>query len=141
MIAYDIGVLPLIRELQGAHPRVTQKWYMDDAGAGGKFTHILAHFRYLQARVLPRGYFPEPTKSSSVVAPRNVARPEDFFCWMVIKMVTGNRYLGGFIRESEAEKSWLAGKVAGWVESVEILAGVSRKHLQSAYSGMQKLLH
>ena len=34
MIAYCIGVLPLIRELLGAHPRVTQPWYADDAGGG-----------------------------------------------------------------------------------------------------------
>ena len=37
MIAYGIGVLPIIRELQGAHPRVTQPWYADDAGAWGEF--------------------------------------------------------------------------------------------------------
>ena len=41
-IAYDIGVPPPIRELQGEHPRVTQPWYADDAGAGGGviYTHI-----------------------------------------------------------------------------------------------------
>ena len=43
MIAYGI----LIRELQGAHPWVTQPWYADDAGAGGKFQSILEHFRDL----------------------------------------------------------------------------------------------
>ena len=35
MIAYGIGVIPLIRDLQGTHPRVTQPWYVNDAGAGG----------------------------------------------------------------------------------------------------------
>ena len=35
MIAYGIGVLPLIRELREAHPRFTQPWYADDAGLGG----------------------------------------------------------------------------------------------------------
>ena len=50
MISDGIGVLPLIRELRGAPPRVTQPWYADDAGAGGKFQNILEHFRYLQAR-------------------------------------------------------------------------------------------
>ena len=49
-IAYGIWVLPLIRELQGAHPRVTQQWYADDGGAGGKFQNILEHFRDLQAQ-------------------------------------------------------------------------------------------
>ena len=41
MIAYGIGVLPLIRELWNAHPRVTQPWYADDAGAGEKFPNIM----------------------------------------------------------------------------------------------------
>ena len=35
MIAYGIGVLPLIRELWDTHPRVTQPCYDDDAGTGG----------------------------------------------------------------------------------------------------------
>ena len=44
MIAYDIGVLPLIRELREAHPCVTHPWYADDAGAGGAFTDVQAQF-------------------------------------------------------------------------------------------------
>ena len=70
MIAYGIGVLPLIRDLRGAHHRITQPWYADDARAGGKFPHILTHLRDFQARVLPRGYFPDQTKSIFVVTPR-----------------------------------------------------------------------
>ena len=79
MITYDIGVLPLIRALQGAHPRITQPWYADDAWVKGKFPHILAHLQDLQARGSPRGSFPDPSKSILVVAPRNVARAEEFF--------------------------------------------------------------
>ena len=55
--------------------------------------------------------------------------------------MTGSWYLGGFIRDGAAEKSWLTWKVEGWAESVGTLAGVSRKHPQSAYSGLQKSLH
>ena len=76
MIIYGIGLLPLIRELWDAHPRVTQPWYADDAGAWGTFKLILAHFRDLQAQGPPRGYFPEPTKRILVVALRNMAREE-----------------------------------------------------------------
>ena len=61
MIAYGIGVPPLIRELRGAHPQVTQPWYVDDTGAGGKLQKILEQFKDLQARGLARGYYPEPT--------------------------------------------------------------------------------
>ena len=74
MIAYDIGVLPLIRELRNAHPRVTHPWYADDTGAGGTFQQIMELFRDLQARGPARGYYPEPTKSILVVAPGSSRR-------------------------------------------------------------------
>ena len=35
MIAYGIGVPPLIRDLRRDHPYVTQPWYADDAGGVG----------------------------------------------------------------------------------------------------------
>ena len=79
MIAYGIWVLPLISELQGAHPPVTQPWYADEAGAGGKFKNILKHIRDLQAREPSRGYYSEPTKSIFVVATGNIARVEEQF--------------------------------------------------------------
>ena len=47
MIAYGIGVLPLIRKLRESHPCVTQPWYDDDAGAGGTFIDAQAHFQDL----------------------------------------------------------------------------------------------
>ena len=98
MIAYDIRVLPLIRELQDAHPRVTQPGYYDDVGAGGgSFGDILAHFQDLQERGPPQGYLPEPIKSILVVAPRNIVRAKDFLRGMGMKVVTGSRYLGIFI--------------------------------------------
>ena len=72
--------------------------------------------------------------------PQNVVWAEEFFCGIGIKVVTGKIYLGGSIMKSEAENIWMDRKVEGWAEYVETLAGVSRKHLQSAYAGMQKSL-
>ena len=63
------------------------------------------------------------------MALRNVARAGDFFCGMVIKVVTGSRYLGVFVGYREAEDSWMAEKVQGWTESVKTLSGVTYKHL------------
>ena len=79
MIAYGIGVLSLIWKLRDSHPCVTQPWYADDAGAGGTFQQVLAHFLDLQAWGPARGYYPEPTKSILVVAPGNVAWAEEHF--------------------------------------------------------------
>ena len=55
-------------------------------------------------------------------------------------MVTGNRYLGGFLGNAAAEREWLEEKVQGWKEPVAILAGVALKHPQSAYAGLQNSL-
>ena len=57
-----------------------------------------------------------------------ISRVEEFFGGMGIRVVTGNRYLGGFIGDREAEERWLGEKITGWAESVETLTGVSCKH-------------
>ena len=101
MIAYGIKVLPLIRVLRTDHPQVSQPWYADDAGAGGKFGAVMAHFRDLQLKGPARGYFPEPTKSILVVSEQNLPRAKDYFRRMGVQVVTGSQYLGGFIRERE----------------------------------------
>ena len=72
--------------------------------------------------------------------PGNVARAEEHFRGLGIRVVTGHRYLGGYILDREAEESWLKEKIKGWTESVAILAGVSQNHPQSAYAGLQKSL-
>ena len=97
MIEYGIGVLSLSREFQGSHPHVTQPWYADDTGAGGKFTNILEHLRDLHVWGPARGYYLEPTKSILVLAPGNVSQAEEHFRGLGIRVVTGHRYLGGYI--------------------------------------------
>ena len=57
-----------------------------------------------------------------------------------MKIVTGSQYLGGFVGDRAAKDSWLAEKVHGWTESVKTLSGVTRKHPQSTYAGLQKSL-
>ena len=70
-----------------------------------------AHFLDLQAQAPAQGYYPEPTKRILVVAPGNVAWAEDHFRGLGIRVVTGHRYLGGFIGDAEAEREWLKEKV------------------------------
>ena len=111
MIAYGIGVLPLILELREAHPRVTQPWYADDAGAGGTFSEVQAHFQDLQVQGPAQGYYPDPTKIILVVTPGNVARAKEHFCGLGIGVVTSHRYLEGFLGDMSAEKEWLGKKV------------------------------
>ena len=59
---------------------------------------------------------------------------------MGLHIVTGRRYIGGFIGYGAADKSCLAGKFEGWAESVGTLAGLARMHPYFAYAGLQKSL-
>ena len=100
----------------------------------------MAHFRDLQLRGPAWGYYREPTKSILVLAESNVPRAKEYFRGMGFQVVTGNRYLGGFVGERAAEVRSIQEKVEGWAEFVRSLAGVARKHPQSAYAGLQKSL-
>ena len=140
MIACGIGVLHFIRDLRRDHPHVTQSWYADNVGAGGSFRAVMAHFRDLQLKGPAWGYFPDPTKRILVVAEQNVTRATENFRGMGMKVVTGSRYLGGFVGDWETEIQWVRTKVERWEESVHTLAGVARKHPKSAYAGLQKSL-
>ena len=74
------------------------------------------------------------------MAPRNVARAEEFFCRMGIKIITGSPYLGIFVGDRAAEDRWLAEMVQYWKESMKTLSRVTCNHQQSAYTGMKKSL-
>ena len=47
MITYGLGTLPFIRDLQTAHPGVTQSYYADDTGMDGTFSGIIEHLNDL----------------------------------------------------------------------------------------------
>ena len=114
IIAYVIGVLPIIWELGDAHPGVNYPGYADDAREGGSFGNILANFKDIQVRGPSGGYLQEPTKSILLLVPWNVTRPEEFFQGMGMLVVSGNGYLNGFIDDQDAETTWLDEKVQGW---------------------------
>ena len=58
MIAYGIGILPLIKNLKQETPDVTQPWYTDDAGALGIFARLETYFDSLTRQGPGRGYQP-----------------------------------------------------------------------------------
>ena len=47
------------------------------------------------------------------MAPENVAWGEEYFRRLRIKVVTGHRYLGGYIGDKDVEGRWLAEKIKG----------------------------
>jgi hypothetical protein len=71
MLAYGIGVLPLIRQLKQEFPGVKKPWYADDTGTGAHFPVLCQSFERLQEIDTSFGYYPEPDKSILIVQPSN----------------------------------------------------------------------
>jgi hypothetical protein len=107
MVAYGIGVLPLIRQLKHEFPEVEQPWYADDAGAAGNFDSIRRHFTRLQEIGPNHGYFPKLSKSVLIVSQDNLEAAKSAFKDLVFEFITGHRYLGGFLGDKDALTAWI----------------------------------
>ena len=128
MIAYDIGVLPLIRELLESHPEVSQLWYADNVGNGRISPHIISHLYDIMVRGPHRGYSPELTKSILLVSEPNLAKAESLFRGEGITIVMGSRYFGGYIGDAGPQAQWLGDKVRDWKVGICMMTGLAHKH-------------
>jgi len=103
----------------------TQLWYADDASAGGLLKNLWEWFWLLCSRGPHFGYFPEPSKCFVVVAPSQLSLANDIFGPLCIQIVTGHRFLGGFIRDLNERRNFVIDKVLQWSNHVKILAAVA----------------
>lgn len=85
MIAYGIGILPLICILKDHHPDLIHSWYADDGGIGGKIQDIKKLFDELMKIGPAYGYFPEPKKSIRVVSEQIHCSDNTNFLSMILK--------------------------------------------------------
>ena len=60
MVAYGIGILPLIKNLKSGFPGITHPWYADDAGALGMFANVELYLNYLERFIPWKGYYTKP---------------------------------------------------------------------------------
>ena len=86
------------------------------------------------------GYFPEPNKSYIVVNPDFIDEATTIFGEMGIQIVTGRKFLGGFIGEKRGYIPWMEEKVKGWGFSVYKLAQVEKSRPQAAFVSFTKSL-
>ena len=86
------------------------------------------------------GYHPEPEKSFLVVHPDHFEKAQEFFQDLNLNIVTGHRFLGGFIGSSEDKLKWLKERVQGWVQSVKKLSPAAQQQPQAAYVAFTRCL-
>ena len=107
MIAYGIGILPLINNLKREIPDVTQTWYADESGALGTFARLETYFDSMTHQGLGRGYHLDHTKSVLIVRPENLEARKVFGARHGFRVCTGTRYIGGYIGDNESKHDWL----------------------------------
>jgi hypothetical protein len=79
----SIDILPLICLLNAEFPAVVQRWYANDAGAGGNFEEIHRFFHTVEEIGPSYDYFPEPWKGTMVIKRNNQPR------WRSSSLVNG----------------------------------------------------
>ena len=78
MVAYGIGIIPLIKHLKLTYTDVRQTWYVDDDGALVTFYKPEPYFKALNHKSPARGYYPETTTIILCVHPQNPKSGELF---------------------------------------------------------------
>ena len=103
MIAYGIGIIPLINNLKREIPDVTQPWYAVNASDLGMFARLETYFDSLTRQVPGWGYHPDLTKIVLIVRPDNLEAGKMFGERQGFRVCTGARYLGGYIGDNKSK--------------------------------------
>ena len=90
-----------------------------------------------------QGYFPDPVKSLFILdtlGQEKAAKQEFAKEGLVLNFVSGSRYLGAYLGPQVELEAWIKPQVEAWAHGVRVLAKISQRHPQSAYSGLGMLL-
>ena len=97
-------------------------------------------FNLLCSRDPAFGYHPKPTKSFVVVTDRWKNEAAAIFGDLGIQVVTGRRFLGGFIGSHSERDEYVMSKVRQWVGHLDLLSEAALTQLQLAYAALSRSL-
>ena len=101
MIAYGIGILPLINNFKQKIPDVTQPWFADDSGASGTFERLETYFYSLMRHGPGQRCHPKLTKSVLIVRLENLEAGRVFGAHHGFRVCTDERYIRGYIGDDK----------------------------------------
>ena len=136
MIAYGIGMLPIINNLKREIPDITQPWYAENAGALGTFARLKIYFGSLTCQGPGWGHHPELTKSVLIERPHNLEAGKVFGRRHGFRVCTGAHYLGGCIGDDKSKRDWLRERTLTWQKNINTINETVRKYLQESYAAV-----
>lgn len=132
MLLYSVVTYPLVCSLVD-RLKWHQSWYADDSACVSSFDHLLEWFHLLSKKGSAYGYLTQPHKSLVIVHPNKTQLAREVFKDSGIRVVSGGRYLGGFVGDEEERKVFLRGKIHIWDECIRRLAGIAVHQPQASY--------
>ena len=140
MIAYGIGILPLIKNIKRVIPDVTQPCYADDAGVLGTLARLETYFDSLTHQDPRRGYYPEPSKSVLIVRPENIEDRKVFGARHGFKVCTSTRYLGGYIGDNKSKIYWVRERTLTGENNINMIRKTAGKYPQESYDAVVRAM-
>ena len=134
MAMYALAVKLLNDRLQADFPSVTQVWYVYNASGATTCSELRAWWDSLMVLGHGFGYYPNSTKTHSIVKDEHHAAALQAFAGTNISItVEGKRYLGAAIGSKTYTEQYVSAKVQSWIQEVVQLAGIATSQPHAAF--------
>ena len=134
IIAYGIGIFPLINSIRREIPDVTQPWYADISGALSTFERLETYFDSLTRQGPGWGYHPKPSKSLLIVSLENFEAGKVFVRHHGLKVYTAAHYRWGYIGDDESKRYWMRELTLMWENKISTISETTEKYPQESYA-------
>ena len=114
--------------------------YADDSACASMLKETVLWLKLLIAEGPKYGYHPEPDKSYLIVHPDWVEEANKLFCEFKVNVVTGHRFLGGFVGRVEETEKWIHKKVQVWSKAIQNLSKAAQSQPHLPYISFTKSL-
>ncbi|CEM17622.1 unnamed protein product [Vitrella brassicaformis CCMP3155] len=108
---YSVATLPLVWEMKRPAEEGPQAWFADDSAKVGDLQPVRDWWDELQRRGPLRGYHPNGKKSKLVVRAGCEERAQEVFGDTDVEIVSGARYMGGFVGTAEGKRAYATERV------------------------------
>ncbi|CEM37044.1 unnamed protein product [Vitrella brassicaformis CCMP3155] len=113
-----------------------QAWFADVSAKVGGLQPVREWWDELQRRGPLRGYHPNAKKTKLVVRAGCKERAREVFGDTDVEIVSGARYMGGFVGTAEGKRAYAAERVQEWQRCVNRMADAAAKYPQAAHTAL-----
>ena len=136
MAFYDLGTVPLLKNLQVTSPKVSQVCLVDDITGAGTLLNLRKWWDTIISEGSKIGYYVNESKSWLIIKDENrLKEAKRIFNTTNIKITAeGKRHLGASIGSNDFRDIYANEKIREWCDEIEKLADYAKMQPQAAYA-------